>query len=202
MAAFVALLPCVSFQEDSAYEAYSVGTPCVNGRPSTSSLVTALTGASFLVVTGPMMWAFIIRRSRDWWQPSTRKAILGFLVKGYKDDFEWWEATVLSRNMLVQATAAKIPASYAPGRLCMWLLFIMLCALLAQYFRPYKKTSSNKAIDDSNFLDFGTLMVSSMALVLSSCTLTPWFGESDVWWFTFVTPMYLILCATFVYLSV
>merc|ERR1711904_574600 len=102
--------------------------------------------------------------------------------------------------MGVQAIAAKIPVSYAPGRLCMWLLFAMLCALLAQYFRPYKVTASSRALDDSNVLDFGCLMVSSLALVLASCTLTPWFGESEAWWFVFVTPMFLMLCATFVYL--
>lgn len=55
------------------------------------------------------MWGFVIRRSHERWQPGRRKAILEFVIKGCKEHFEWWDAVVLSRNMLLQATAAKVP---------------------------------------------------------------------------------------------
>lgn len=50
-------------------------------------------------------------------------------------------------------------------------------------------------------LTLPTLLMLLLLLVLASCTLTPWFGESDIWWFVFVTPMLLMLCSTFAYLS-
>merc|ERR1719291_1637049 len=102
MAALIALMPCVSFQEGgSSFEAYDLGTECDSSAARSTSLTVAVGGALLLGVTGPLMWFVIIRRSREWSDQDTRK--------GYQVDFDWWEANVLIRNMAVQACAAKIP---------------------------------------------------------------------------------------------
>mmetsp|Transcript_106995 Transcript_106995/g.255385 ORF Transcript_106995/g.255385 Transcript_106995/m.255385 type:complete len:1231 (-) Transcript_106995:96-3788(-) len=158
-AAFLEWTPCFHMQkrEDGSFDSFS-SYKTQESCNHVMGFSMPLLGSLLLLLGGPLYWAVLVSRSRDWPQ---RKEYIGFLIAGYSDHCEWWESTVLLRKALLTGAMVLLPVSYAPISLVIMTACIMLAALVGHLaIRPYKDSFMN-------VLEGSVLTYSMVALIMT-----------------------------------
>eukprot|EP00930_Biecheleria_cincta_P018540 TRINITY_DN14405_c0_g1_i9.p1 TRINITY_DN14405_c0_g1~~TRINITY_DN14405_c0_g1_i9.p1 ORF type:complete len:375 (-),score=39.91 TRINITY_DN14405_c0_g1_i9:94-1155(-) len=191
-ASFAAALPCISLRPDTPVLAYSVGESCawLPGMQHPTFIVSVL-GIVGCIVTGLVFWWALFARLLQ--RSASRLDTLGFLAAGYRQEYEWWECTVLARKMAIALWATTSPASYAPGRFTLCMLAVIVVSLVLQLkYKPFESSpvhsrqgsassQAEGAWQDFNNIETNLLLVCVGSLLLTGRVLTVWYEEPMIY---------------------
>lgn len=176
---FLRRIPCYSLQQESSDRASYGGF--TDTYDFERGLQLAGIGILICLVTGPVYWLVLLRRSMDWPEEEYREC-LGYLVAGYKGTRQWWEVVVVLRRALFVSSVTLFPASYAPNYLTTSAVTVILAStLLHVRLQPYDDEMMNS-------LEMATLTSSIIALVLANFLVSGrWNQRADAEMIVFVT---------------
>ncbi|CAJ1339086.1 unnamed protein product [Effrenium voratum] len=136
--------------------------------------VLAVMGLSLITLAVPVYWVKLLKLSKRW-ERVTRRRAMGFLIAGYRPEFEWWEAVVVVRKALLLQVRTFFPPSYAPMTNIMLILLILGASLaLHLVVWPYEDTELNR-------IEGAALSASCAALLMASLAIAPeWNKETSL----------------------
>eukprot|EP00971_Amphidinium_carterae_P156496 3102277-Amphidinium_carterae.1 len=99
-------------------------------------LLPGMSMLSVVFILGPLLWTYLVQHARG--LKIGDSTIINFLVTGYREDVQWWEALVLLRKMAIFAVAVYWPLSSDSHGNNANLSLVMIAALLMNIkMKPY-----------------------------------------------------------------